>query len=289
MRVAAAGVKIGSEVTEEELQLFLEPLYRTLVMGEDYSVPAMEEILYTVLLTAITTGMLEGGDIASYSSKDINALLEQAKEQIKEDGEKALQSGNMPDDAHLEIMELNEPTARGMMVIYHMVNMEQNDALNPIESAENQDVESDVQLVDTGEMEVVETKPVQTANDEWMSRGYDKAPYNPSYEVKVVRAGNEKFVRVFSYNEDGTSNKLGYWLMRKSDIEGLTPLEIADKFALPKVPTHICDVIVDPDFVLQTGIANPVEGWGDGGGQQFDTMGVRLPRTAFINERLIGE
>ena len=98
---AAAGVKIGSEVTEEELQLFLEPLYRTLVFGEGYSAPAMEEILYTALLTLITTGIVDGGDIASYSSKDINALLEQAKEQIKEDGEKALQSGNMPDDAHL--------------------------------------------------------------------------------------------------------------------------------------------------------------------------------------------
>mgnify|MGYP003300468029 CR=1 FL=1 len=56
---AAAGVKIGSEVTEEELQLFLEPLYRTLVFGEDYSAPAMEEILYTALLTAITTTIVE--------------------------------------------------------------------------------------------------------------------------------------------------------------------------------------------------------------------------------------
>ncbi len=57
---AAAGVKIGSEVAEEELQLFLEPLYRTLVFGEDYSAPAMEEILYTALLTAITTAVIEG-------------------------------------------------------------------------------------------------------------------------------------------------------------------------------------------------------------------------------------
>ena len=68
---AAAGVKIGSEVTEEELQLFLEPLYRTLVFDEDHSAPAMEEILYTALLTVITPGIVEGGDIASYSGKDI--------------------------------------------------------------------------------------------------------------------------------------------------------------------------------------------------------------------------
>lgn len=59
--------------------------------------------------------------------------------------------------------------------------------------------------------------------------------------------------------------------------------------ALPKVPTHICDVNVEPNFKLQTGIANPVEEWGNGGGQQFDTMGKRLPKSAFVNERLIGE
>ena len=120
---AAAGVKIGSELTEEELQLVLEPLYRTLIFGEDYNAPAMEEILYTALLTVITTGVVEGGDIASYG-KNINVLLEQSKAQIQEDGEKDLQSGEMPDDAHLEIMELNPPTARGMMAIYKWVNMD---------------------------------------------------------------------------------------------------------------------------------------------------------------------
>ena len=31
---------------------------------------------------------------------------------------------------------------------------------------------------------------------------------------------------VFSYNEEGKSNKLGGWLMRKSDIKGLTPKQI---------------------------------------------------------------
>jgi len=123
---AAAGIKLGSEVAEEELQLFLEPLYRTLVFGEDYSAPALEEILYTALLTVTTTIIVEGGNIASYSDNDIKALVEQSKEQIKEDGEKDLQSGEMPDDAHLEIMELNPPKARGMMAIYQMGNMEEN-------------------------------------------------------------------------------------------------------------------------------------------------------------------
>ena len=58
---------------------------------------------------------------------------------------------------------------------------------------------------------------------------------------------------------------------------------------MPKEPTHICDIKLDSDFNLQTGIANSVEGWGKGGGQQFDTMGKLIDEEAFINERLIGE
>ena len=138
-------------------------------------------------------------------------------------------------------------------------------------------------------MKVIETKTPELANKEWLSNGYDKPPYHPDFEVKVVEAGNEKYVRVFSYNADGTSNKLGGWLMKKSDIEGLTPAQIADKYALPKEPTHICDVNLSSDFNLQTGIANSVEGWGKGGGQQFDTMGKFIDEDAFVNERLIGE
>ncbi len=34
------------------------------------------------------------------------------------------------------------------------------------------------------------------------------------------------YIMVFSYNEEGKSNKLGGWLMRKSDIKGLTPKQI---------------------------------------------------------------
>ena len=85
---------------------------------------AIPRLLYTALLTAITTTIVEGGDIASYSSKDIEALVEQSKDQIEEEGEKDLQSGEMPDDAHLEIMGLNDPTARGKMAIYEMGSLE---------------------------------------------------------------------------------------------------------------------------------------------------------------------
>ena len=146
-----------------------------------------------------------------------------------------------------------------------------------------------LKTVDTGDLKVVEIKTPKLANYEWMVMGYDKPPYHPNYEVKIVEAGNEKYVRVFSYNADGTSNKLGGWLMKKSDVDGLTSAQIADKYALPKEPTHICDVILNSNFKLQTGIANAVDGWGKGGGQQFDTMGNFIDEDAFINERLLGK
>ena len=84
------------------------------------------------------------------------------------------------------------------------------------------------------------------------------------------------------------ANKAGQWIMKKCDFQGLTPAEIADKYALPKEPTHMCDVNLPPDYRLECGITNGIEGWGSGGGLQFDTMGEFLPRTAFINEVALG-
>ena len=148
--------------------------------------------------------------------------------------------------------------------------------------------EIDTEVSIEGNLKVIEVRTPETANNEWLLKGYDKPPYHPDFEVKVAQAGEEEFVRVFSYNPDGTSNKFGGWIMRKSDIEGLTPAQIADRYALPQEPTHVCDVKVGPETVLQVGIANSVDGWGNGGGQQYDTMGYRLPRSAFVNERQIG-
>ena len=143
--------------------------------------------------------------------------------------------------------------------------------------------------INTGDQKVIEVRDAKTANQEWLDRGYDKPPYDPSYETRIVEAGNEHYVRTYTYNEDGTSNKLGGWLMREKDVAGLSSAEIADKYALPKTPTHICDVKVDSKAHLNAGIANSVEGWGTGGGLQYDTMGKRLPASNFTNERLIGK
>ena len=57
---AAAGIKIGGEVSEELLQLYLEPLYKTLIYGDKYDAPTVEEVAYTALLTMVTTHITSG-------------------------------------------------------------------------------------------------------------------------------------------------------------------------------------------------------------------------------------
>lgn len=113
--------------------------------------------------------------------------------------------------------------------------------------------------------------------------GYDNPPYKPGTTVKEITLTQEgKFVRVY----DGVSSRqAGGWVMKAEDIKGLTPKQIQDKFALPSTPKYATDVTVPKGTTMRTGTVNPVEGWGKGGGTQFDLMGQRIGE--FTNERLL--
>ena len=69
------------------------------------------------------------------------------------------------------------------------------------------------------------------------------------------------------------------------DIEGLTPLEIQNKFALPNTPKYVCDVELEAGTHIRVGEVNPLDGWGNGGGTQYDLIGQRIGN--FKNERLL--
>ena len=72
-RVTLSGlVNIGSEITEEELQAFLEPYIRTLIMGEEYTPPTVQELVETALITALSTGAIQ-------SIPNISAEIERVK------------------------------------------------------------------------------------------------------------------------------------------------------------------------------------------------------------------
>ena len=63
LRVAAKlGVDLISEIGEEELQNFLEPAFRMIILGEDYDAPTIDELIETAIVTAITTPILGAKD-----------------------------------------------------------------------------------------------------------------------------------------------------------------------------------------------------------------------------------
>ena len=112
-----------------------------------------------------------------------------------------------------------------------------------------------------------------------------KPPYKPGTLVKEIELiENTTFVRVYDNMPDG-SGMYGSWVMRAYDIEGLTPLEIQNKFALPNTTKYVCDVELEAGTHIRVGEVNPLDGWGNGGGTQYDLIGQRIGN--FKNERLL--
>lgn len=98
-------------------------------------------------------------------------------------------------------------------------------------------------------------------------------PYTPHTQVYQVRlAQRTRFVRVYG----GSSTQPGQWVINADDIAGLTAAQIKDKFALPQIPTHICDATVPADTILEISSANGILGGAGGGVQYFisDTPSV---------------
>lgn len=134
-----------------------------------------------------------------------------------------------------------------------------------------------------GKYRVIGETTTEEANKFWASKGYDSEPYKNGQKAQIIELTEPaKFVRTY----DGKNSfKAGGWVMKYDDIKGLTPEEIADKYALPQVPKYMCDAEFPAGTKLRTGECNPLFGF-KGGGQQFDLMGARAGE--FKNEREIG-
>ncbi len=144
--------------------------------------------------------------------------------------------------------------------------------------------QSSLGALDTSGVTVVESHTPEYVNYDWSKKNYTEPPYSYNYPVKTVTADTgTDFVRVY----DGeTSSRMGQWLMRASDIEGKTPVEIQKLYSLPNTPTHVVDVAVPEGMQMNMGKAAPVAKWGaTGGGVQFDLKGQYLPGSAFTNDR----
>lgn len=67
----------------------------------------------------------------------------------------------------------------------------------------------------------------------------------------------------------------------------LTREGIRDKYALPSTPKYIYDAELDTRTYLRLGEANSVEGWGKGGGKEYDLIRQRIGNLS--NERELGQ
>ncbi len=93
-----------------------------------------------------------------------------------------------------------------------------------------------------------------------------KSPYKPGSTVyERVTASEEQYVRVWA--EGSNSKPAGKWLVKKSDIQGLTKEQVKDVLGLKVVPTNIADVNVQAGFKIREGLVAEVSDWGSKGGK----------------------
>ncbi|MBR1943526.1 hypothetical protein IJ843_07310 [bacterium] len=119
------------------------------------------------------------------------------------------------------------------------------------------------------------------------SRGFDNPAFLPGQtrSIETIQLTQEtRFVRVFNETGNPPSFAKGSWVMALEDIQGLTPEQIKDKFALPGMPSHVVELDLPAGTELITGACNPLEGWGRGGGTQYFITGEKSHSYSNIRE-----
>jgi hypothetical protein len=148
-----------------------------------------------------------------------------------------------------------------------------------IEGVERSLQRIDAELDGDAAMEIGEFATARDMNQEFPDDWND--PFaSGSIVTRFKTTGDEKFVRV---HVDGNQN--GRFLMRESDIEGLSPAEIERKFSLRYTPEYVSDASVPEGTRVNMGIVKANFG-GDEGAKQFN-LGRDLKDDKFTNKRLI--
>ncbi|NTU44506.1 MAG: autotransporter outer membrane beta-barrel domain-containing protein [Chlorobiaceae bacterium] len=135
------------------------------------------------------------------------------------------------------------------------------------------------------------TQPIGTRNTPFLvdpallnaAYAAGKGPWALTTSVTSITTTTPQFFIRF-YNPSASSNASGQegsWVMRISSVRGLSAQKIRDLFALPNTPSMMTLGLSVTGESFYTGIAGPIEGWGDGGGQQSQANGG--PYTIFFN------
>jgi uncharacterized protein YhjY with autotransporter beta-barrel domain len=135
------------------------------------------------------------------------------------------------------------------------------------------------------------TQPIGTENTPFLvnpavlnaSLPVGQGPWELTTTVTSTRTTVPQFFIRF-YNPTALSkpsDQEGSWVMRASSVRGLNAQQIRDLFALPNTPSMMTLGLSVPGESFYTGLAAPIAGWGEGGGQQFQSSGT--PYTIFFN------
>ncbi|HBF37151.1 MAG TPA: hypothetical protein DDW50_07505 [Firmicutes bacterium] len=228
--------------------------------------------------------MLEGTKYA-----DVTKLLAERKNQVIQ---KAVQE-ILQDVAKQGLKEVPDKVAE--QAIRKVVK----ESLSELEKKTGKKISKEV-LEDITEKSVIEVKqgvledkgPVAGRDIRQIASKEVNAKYPENYETpyklntnvtEFTTTSETDFVRVH-----GLNNRERSWLMKKSEIEGLTPEQIKDKFALPETPTLITEVKVPPNTRMRVGEASGNK-FGHGGGTQYELLERLVEPDAWQNTRKIGD
>jgi hypothetical protein len=118
-------------------------------------------------------------------------------------------------------------------------------------------------------------KKLNVEKAEIVNAEFSEAAYLAGTKVIVFEtAAAESFVRVH-----GATNQARNWVMRESDIQGLTAAQIAAKFNIPEVPTMLSRASIPSGVRMRTGIVGPNAFGSSSGAIQFEIM---MPNKEFV-------
>ena len=152
---AKFGTKLISEITEEELQNYLEPAFRTIIFEEEYDAPTIDELIETAIVTALSTGVLEAGGTVG-ETKAESALYKQMKQQYGEVTGDLIQEGLLSDpksESYKLAQKYQKKTEKGKAMTGYQIRslVEANEAQFAVEDFDSAVKAAKAQLTELGE------------------------------------------------------------------------------------------------------------------------------------------
>ncbi len=252
----------------------------------------------------LTNGGTAGVDVLRKLDELGDADLEEAALQIANGGEDALEgAAKLSDEGFNAVMRADTPNSAKSRTFRYYNSIEEgqnlfdsfltdndlrpqwirvlNDPDISPESAQRTLQRISKELNSGASMKVEEFVTGRELNNQFPDNFED--PFIPkSIVTRFTTTGDERFVRV---HVDG--NQKGTFLVRQSDIEGLSPAEVENKLSLSYQPEYISDVTVPQGVRVNMGSVKSNFG-GDSGAKQFN-LGREIDNRFYSNKRSIRE